>query len=105
MENNNNIVVVGDGYVGKTSILNAIKDNNFEEQIPNVYNDFEYTEVVNGKECRLRFIDTAGQEEYDMLRKLSYREVRIVILFIFPKSTKYFQELNQIYENPTTVNS
>jgi GTPase SAR1 family protein len=31
-----NVVIIGDGYVGKTSILNSIKQQKFEEQIPNL---------------------------------------------------------------------
>lgn len=32
-----NVVIIGDGYVGKTSILNSIKQQKFEEQIPNLW--------------------------------------------------------------------
>lgn len=61
--------------MGKTSILKAIRDNEFKDQIPNVYDAFDYHITINGKKFCLKFVDTAGQEEYSMLRKLSYKEV------------------------------
>ncbi|KAJ3665855.1 hypothetical protein Zmor_001322 [Zophobas morio] len=79
-ENKKNIVIIGDGYVGKTSILNSIKEQKFEEQIPNVYDDFEWIQTINGKQYRLKFIDTAGQEEFAMIRKLSYKEANVFLL-------------------------
>lgn len=36
VDHNKNIVVIGDGYVGKTSILHAIQRLDFQEQIPNL---------------------------------------------------------------------
>jgi Ras-related C3 botulinum toxin substrate 1 len=75
-----NVVIIGDGYVGKTSILNSIKQQKFEEQIPNLYDDFEYTQTIGDKQFKVKFIDTAGQEEFAMIRAFSYKDADLFLL-------------------------
>ena len=67
------IVVVGDGAVGKTSMLATMVTGEFpKEYIPTVFENHELDRTVDGEVAHLKLWDTAGQEEYQALRILSY---------------------------------
>jgi len=75
------LVVVGDGAVGKTSLLYVYNNGEFpEEYVPTVFENVAKAATFKGKSVTLRLYDTAGQEEYDRLRPLSYPGTNIVLL-------------------------
>eukprot|EP01091_Cochliopodium_minus_P002017 TRINITY_DN11935_c0_g1_i1.p1 TRINITY_DN11935_c0_g1~~TRINITY_DN11935_c0_g1_i1.p1 ORF type:complete len:195 (-),score=39.51 TRINITY_DN11935_c0_g1_i1:92-676(-) len=74
-------VVVGDGTVGKTSLLISFTENKFPvEHVPTIFDNFTKEITVDGKKINLTLIDTAGQEEYSRLRSLSYPETDVFLL-------------------------
>ena len=76
------IVVVGDGACGKTCLLEVFKSDRFpEEYVPTVVDNFvKVVEFEENKSISLALWDTAGQEDYDTIRPLSYRETDLVLL-------------------------
>ena len=80
------IVLVGDGAVGKTSILyryrNPDTDDWHKEYIPTVIDNFTEQKTMNinneNINVHISFWDTAGQEDYDRLRPLSYPQTTVV---------------------------
>ncbi|KAI8595083.1 GTP-binding protein rho1 [Dissophora ornata] len=75
------LVVVGDGACGKTCMLMVHSKNEFPKKyVPTVFEN--YTMVVpHGKQqIELSLWDTAGQEDYDRLRPLSYPESDVVMM-------------------------
>ncbi|XP_075245290.1 cdc42 homolog [Convolutriloba macropyga] len=67
------IVVVGDGAVGKTSMIASYATNSFDDDhVPTVYDMYRCQVEVNGKKVKVDIHDTAGQEDYDRTRPIAY---------------------------------
>ncbi|OKL57782.1 GTP-binding protein rhoC [Talaromyces atroroseus] len=76
-------VVVGDGGCGKTCLLISYSQGYFPEKyVPTVFENYitQTTHGRSGKTVELALWDTAGQEEYDRLRPLSYPETDLLFV-------------------------
>lgn len=79
-------VVVGDGAVGKTSLLYTytrkvhIPTVFHEVHVPTVYDNYSSQITMNSNIITLDLWDTAGIEDYDRLRPLSYPESDVCII-------------------------
>eukprot|EP00061_Rhincodon_typus_P002749 g18363.t1 len=75
------LVVVGDGGCGKTSLLFVLcKDEFPEDYVPTVFETYVADIEVNQKLVELALWDTAGQEDYDRLRPLSYPDTNVILI-------------------------
>lgn len=77
------LVAVGDGAVGKTSLLISFAKGKFPtDYVPTVFENYttQMKRDADGSTILLHLWDTAGQEDYDRLRPLSYPGADIVLL-------------------------
>ncbi|KAL5009333.1 hypothetical protein ScPMuIL_014914 [Solemya velum] len=74
-------VVVGDGGVGKTSMLLSYTTGGMiADYIPTCFDSYTVPLKVLDREYDMSVIDTAGQETYDRLRTLSYFNTDVFIV-------------------------
>jgi len=75
------LVVIGDGAVGKTCLLISYANNKFpEDYIPTVFDNYVVNLTAGDRNIELGLWDTAGQEEYDRLRPLSYANAQVFLI-------------------------
>ncbi|KAF7726960.1 Rho GTPase [Apophysomyces ossiformis] len=75
------LVVIGDGGCGKTSLLWVYRNKIFPERhVPTVFDTCIVNVNVDGKTVRLSLWDTAGQEDFDRLRPLSYPDTDVILI-------------------------
>jgi len=90
------LVIVGDGACGKTCLLIVFSKGTFpEDYVPTVFENYVADVEVDGRRVELALWDTAGQEDYDRLRPLSYPDSHVILICFaidLPDSLENVQE-------------
>ncbi|XP_045471429.1 rho-related GTP-binding protein RhoQ-like isoform X2 [Harmonia axyridis] len=74
-------VAIGDGYVGKTSLLSRLSGKKMNEYYAStIFENSKVSLYHKNKKYDLLLIDTAGQEEYNILRTQAYSYGDIFLL-------------------------
>lgn len=106
------MVIVGDGACGKTSLLSVFTLGSFpKEYVPTVFENYVTECRVDGKAVQLALWDTAGQEEYERLRPLSYAKANVILIGYAVDSpdslenvpTKWMEEVQQLCPNVAVI--
>ena len=75
------LVIVGDGACGKTCLLIVFSKDQFPDTyVPTVFENHVADIEVDNKHVELELWDTAGEEDYDRLRPLSYPDTNVIIM-------------------------
>ncbi|KAK9760434.1 RAS2 protein [Basidiobolus ranarum] len=101
------VVVLGDGGVGKTTLTLQMVSNHFLETYdPTIENSYQKQTVIDDAPCMLEILDTAGQEEYTILRDQWIRggEAYLLVYSITSSSTlecgiEYFSQIKRVRED------
>lgn len=89
-------VVVGDGAVGKTCLLISYTTNQFPaDYVPTVFDNYAVTVMIGDEPYTLGLFDTAGQEDYDRLRPLSYPSTDVFLVRFSVISPPSFENVKE----------
>uniref|UniRef100_A0A0B6Y3Q3 Ras-like GTP-binding protein Rho1 n=1 Tax=Arion vulgaris TaxID=1028688 RepID=A0A0B6Y3Q3_9EUPU len=90
------LVVVGDGACGKTCLLIVFSRDQFPETyVPTVFDNYVADIAVDERQVELALWDTAGQEDYDRLRPLSYPDTDVILLCFSVDSPDSLQNISE----------
>ncbi|CAB1312898.1 unnamed protein product [Coregonus sp. 'balchen'] len=84
------VVVVGNGAVGKSSMIQRYCKGIFTK-------DYKKT-IVNDEDVRLMLWDTAGQEEFDAITKAYYRGAQACVLVFSTTDRESFEAISSWWE-------
>ncbi len=89
------VVIIGDAAVGKTSLLRKFVEGKFQfTYLPTLGVDITTKSVVvDGKECNLLCVDTAGQEYFGRIRPGYYRGANGAIVVYDITNQKSFENI------------
>ncbi|KAL4238223.1 hypothetical protein ACF0H5_002935 [Mactra antiquata] len=74
-------VIVGDAGVGKSSLAARLSSRKFkDEYIPTIFDNYAATVMLDEKPFHFSLFDTAGKEDYDRLRVISYMNCDIFLV-------------------------
>ncbi|KAK3911969.1 Rho-related GTP-binding protein RhoU [Frankliniella fusca] len=89
-------VLVGDGAVGKTSLVVSYSTNGFpSEYIPTAYDNYNVLVQVDAQPISLQLCDTAGQDEFDQIRPLCYSDTDVFMVCFSVVCPTSFQNVTE----------
>ncbi|EJW88804.1 RalA protein [Wuchereria bancrofti] len=93
------VIMVGTGGVGKSALtLQFMYDEFVEEYEPTKADSYRKKVVLDGEECLIDILDTAGQEDYSAIRDNYYRSGEGFICVFSITDTESFEATNEFRE-------
>ncbi|CAF0812873.1 unnamed protein product [Rotaria sordida] len=93
-------VCVGDGCVGKTSMLISYTTNTFPQSyVPTVFDNYSVTVMINNEPYTLALFDTAGQTGFELMRAFSYTNTDVFLVCFSVMSPASFNNALKVWIN------
>ena len=95
------ITVIGDGRVGKTSLIKKFTDKSFQDDyIKTIGAQFSiYNKDIEGDKIKLLFWDIAGQDDFHFLRASFFKNSRAAIIVYSLEENEHGKESFKHIEN------
>ena len=95
------IIVIGDGAVGKTSLIKKYTKGSFaKDYIKTIGAQFsKYDEDIEGNNIKLFFWDIAGQREFDFMRPTFYKGSKAAIIVFSHTDEESFNKIPEWHED------
>jgi len=74
------LVIVGDGTCGTSLLYSFVLGEFPKEYQPTIFENYVAEIQLDGKAVLLALWDTAGQEQYELLRQLSYSKSHVILI-------------------------
>ncbi len=100
------ITVIGDGAVGKTSLIRKFTNDNFkEEYIKTIGDQFSiFDRKIDGDKIKLLFWDIAGQDSFNFLRPSFFNNsVAAIIVYTLENNEHGKESFNHIHNWATDI--
>ncbi|RBR24379.1 uncharacterized protein FIESC28_02869 [Fusarium coffeatum] len=105
------LTLLGDGGVGKTALVHQICMQRFLETYdPTIEDSYRKQIPVDGQNCMLEILDTAGQEEYTALRDQWIRTSEAIVIVYsissrssFSRVKRFHRQIQRIRSHPTPI--
>ena len=93
------ITVIGDGAVGKTSLIKKYTKGSFQKDyIKTMGAQFsKYDEEIESENCKLFFWDIAGQDEWNFMRPTFYKGSKAAIIVFSHINENSFKNISKWY--------
>ena len=95
------ITVIGDGAVGKTSLIKKYTQGSFQKDyIKTLGAQFsKYDEEIGRDNCKLFFWDIAGQREFDFMRPTFYKGSKAAIIVFSHTDENSYNHITDWHED------
>ncbi|KYB27692.1 Cdc42 homolog-like Protein [Tribolium castaneum] len=91
-------VAVGDGFVGKTTLLMRLCGKEIDKNYtPTIFENHSISTVHNGQNYDIVLFDTAGQEDYSLLRKQVYESADVFLICFDVTNASSFANVKTVW--------
>ncbi|KAL0266449.1 UNVERIFIED_CONTAM: hypothetical protein PYX00_008982 [Menopon gallinae] len=89
-------VLVGDGKVGKTSLVVSYSTNGFPtDYVPTAFDNYNVVVMVDNQPVSVQLCDTAGHDDFDPIRTLCYPETDVFMVCFSVVNPTSFNNVRQ----------
>ena len=94
------VIILGDSYVGKSSLINRLINNKFVELSSTLSIEYHtYIISINDFKLRMQIWDTAGQEKYNSIISNYYKGTDVAIFVYSIDKEESFQNVEMWFKN------
>jgi small GTP-binding protein len=112
------ITIIGDGGVGKTSLIKKYTQGEFQEDKKYTQGEFQedyistigaqfsiYEQKIDGDDIKLFFWDLAGQDDFQIIRSSFYEDSKaVIIVYSLERNDKGYESLKNVMKWYNEIN-